>query len=457
MITLQKLSEILNGCLSQGDKGKLLAFSVNTDTRTVKENDLFFALKGENFDGNHYARQAAEKGAAVVITSEKQDNIPESCGQIVVKDTVIALQECARYYRNRFPDLHVIGITGSNGKTSTKDFLKAILAQKGPCSATQGNLNNHIGLPLSVLKLTNQDYTAVWEMGMNHPGELSPLCTIAQPQIGIITCIGTAHIEYMGSRQGIADEKAELARTLPATGTFIMPATDEFATYISKQTKASIILVGDETSPIRAENIQATSSGNKFTLIIDSMGQIEIDLPVPGHHMVKNALLAAAAAHTLNYSLEEIKLGLSSSQLTQGRLQKKQFGSITVLDDTYNANPDSMKAALLTLHQMERPVPTSKKIAILGNMGELGPFTEEGHKSVGQVMSGLDLDILVTVGDKAAFIAQGASSLPHLSIIIVDDNEAALTWLKDNIQNDDILLFKGSRSSRMETIISHLF
>lgn len=456
-LTIHELASILDGLLSQGDGAREISYNVSTDTRTLKEGDVFFALQGENFDGNQYAVKAASLGAAVVVTSQEQKDVSLSCAQIVVKDTLEALQSWAKSYRERFAHLRPVAITGSNGKTSTKDFLKSILNQRGHCCATKGNLNNHIGLPLSVLSLTEDDTTAVWEMGMNHPGELAPLCTIAQPRISIVTSVGVTHIEFMKSREGIADEKATVARCLPEEGYFLMPVCDDFFSYVSQQTKGHVIPVGGIDSPVRAENVVPTEYGYRFQLVIKGKGCCAVELPVPGQHMLTNALLAAGAASLLDYSLEEIAAGLQVSELTQGRLQKKQFGSVTVLDDTYNANPDSMVAALRALDQMEKRSASAKKIAVLGVMGELGSYSEEGHRSVGKACAQFDLDVLVAVGKDARWIAEEAEACSSVKVFTVDDRAQAHEVLSTLVGEQDILLFKGSRSARMELLISTLF
>lgn len=457
-LSFARMAEIVSGRVVAGDASLLWTGGLSTDTRTIGEGDLFIALRGESFDGNVYAAQAAREGASAVIVSDEGvvDEVSSSGALcILVEDTLEALQILAAHHRGLY-DVHPVVITGSNGKTTTKDFVKAIFEQREPCSATVGNLNNHIGLPLTVLGLKKEHKQAVWEIGMNHPGELEPLCMIAHPHIGIITCIGTAHVEFMGSREGIAEEKATLARALPESGYLILPAQDDFTPYIVGQTKAQVVLTGGETSKVRAQNIERTEDGSRFTLVVDGDGEIEVTIHVPGEHMVGNALLAAGAAHCAGFSLNEISSGLESCRPTKGRLTRKLLKGCIVLDDTYNANPDSMKAALKTLAEIE-PIEGGRRIAVLGNMGELGSYAVEGYRSVGALIGELTVDCLVTIGDGAVHIAHTARELGMSEVKSFATNTGAASWLRDRAKAGDVLLFKGSRSAHIEEVLNEVF
>lgn len=459
-LTLQQLANLFSGQILAGDRERVLTGPVNTDSRKEVPDSLFFALSGDKFDGNDFACQAAEKGASVVVVSRPVE-LPapssQSCAVILVKDTLAALQQLAAWWRNQLTGIQVVGITGSNGKTSTKDFTRSILSQRFRTVATKGNLNNHIGVPLSILSTEEDTQAAIWEMGMSHPGELAPLCAMTRPQIGIITFIGTAHMEFMKTRQAIAEEKSTLGLCLPENGTLIFPANDDFADYLSTRTRAKILKTGGEHSPVRAENIRPTAEGNAFTLVIEPLGKIDTHISIPGHHMISNALLAAAAGSVLGLSLEEISEGLKNGELTKGRLRQWTYSGRIILDDTYNANPDSMKAALDTLAAAPL-AERGRRIAVLGKMGELGDFSLSGHRSVGYHAVECGIDILLVVGEDARSIAEAArEKAARMQILFFTTKQEAVCWLSGHTNSGDILLFKGSRSAGMEDVMNSVF
>lgn len=442
------IAQVTGGKLVSGDGGVVASF-VSTDTRTISEGALFIALCGENFDGNEFVSQALAAGAAVVIAERWQGVGDTGAAVILVEDTLLALQRLARWYRMQL-DIPVVGITGSNGKTSTKDFAKAVLAEKFRVCATEGNLNNHIGLPLSVLSITADDTAAVLEMGMNHAGEIAPLCEIAQPRLGIITNIGTAHIEFLGSREGIAEEKGALARALPEDGVLFVPAGCDYYEYFNSRTLARVVPVGNGRGLVRAENLRQDEGRALFTLVIEHEAVAEVSLPVTGRHMVKNALLAAGCGWFLGMAPEAIARGLSSSKLTSGRLRRYDSHGITVFDDTYNANPESVAAAIETL--AETPVATgAKRVVVLGAMGELGCHAEEAHLRVGQLAAERGL-VVIAVGEGAEQIAEGAGGADHFV-----DRKAAATALAERVRVGDVVLFKASRDAAIERVMNHAF
>jgi UDP-N-acetylmuramoyl-tripeptide--D-alanyl-D-alanine ligase len=448
-ISVQQLAEILGASITAGRGDVLISSGVSTDTRTISQGSAFFALCGENFDGDAFAVQALEKGAAVAVVRKWVGESPANTAVVVVQDPLLALQRLASWWRNQL-EIPVVAITGSNGKTSTKDFTAAVLSKKFQVSATRGNLNNHIGVPLTILATTLEHRAAVWEMGMNHPGEIAPLGEMAQPQYGIITNIGSAHIEFFGTREGIAEEKGMLARVLPSDGTLILPANDEFHDYLRQQTRASCIDVGGDRSPVRAENLRLEIDGASFRLVIDGAGPAEVSLPVPGRHMVVNALLAAAVGWKLGLSSLEIADALSNATLTGGRLGRYDCRGITIIDDTYNANPESMAAAIETL--LDSPVVDgARRLIVLGRMGELGDHAANAHLYVGALAAQQNLTV-VAVGEGAEGIAEGAGHAPYFS----DSNEAA-KWLAREAKPGDVVLFKGSRSAKIECVMNAAF
>lgn len=437
-----------------GGGADVLVTSVSTDTRSLLEGCLFIALRGDHFDGHAFAPAAAKKGAACLMLDElPQAGADLGVPVVVVKDTLIGLQRLAMWYRRQL-DVRVIGITGSNGKTSTKDFTASVLTRKFKVNATRGNLNNHIGLPLSVLATEEIDQVCVWEMGMNHAGEIAPLCEIAAPDIGIITNIGTAHIEFLGTREGIAEEKGALARALPEQGTLIVPATCDFVDYLIQRTPAKVIVAGNGRGAVRAEELKMTETGSAFKLCIDGQDDVAVEIPVSGRHMVNNALLAAAAGYSLGMDSAEIAAGLNAAVLTSGRLRRYVSNGITVIDDTYNANPDSVAAAIETLSEL--PVNNgARRVVVLGMMAELGVHADAEHLRIGRLAAGKNLQV-VTVGAGVDKIHQGASELVETAKQFGDADSAA-AWLKDFCREGDNVLFKGSRMAGMENVMHRAF
>ena len=448
-ISALQLADVLGATLAAGRGDVMVTGGVSTDTRKLPLGSLFVALRGENFDGDRFAAQALASGAVVALVEKWDGELPADTAVIVVPNTLHALQRLACWWRKQL-DLPVVGITGSNGKTSTKDFTAAVLAQRFHVSATRGNLNNHIGVPLTVLATTQEHTAAVWEMGMNHSGEIAPLCEIARPKYGVITNIGTAHIEFMGSREAIAEEKGMLARALPADGTLFLPATCDFRDYLRQRTRSAMIAVGNGRGLVRAENLRFGVEGTGFTLVIEGLEAEEVSLPVPGRHMVTNALLAAAVGWKLGISPAEIATGLSSASLSGGRLDRYQYQGTTVIDDTYNANPESMAAAIETL--ADTPVANgAQRIIVLGRMGELGSHAAAAHLRTGALAAERNLTVLA-VGEGSEGIAQGAKGAPYFL-----DLEQAARWLTREVKPGDVVLFKGSRSATVERVMHAAF
>jgi len=367
--------------------------------------------------------------------------LPEGCDAlsvpvVLVENTLYGLQRLACWYREAL-DLQVVGITGSNGKTSVKDFTKSVLSQKFKVNATKGNLNNHIGLPLSMLETEVDDEVCILEMGMNHAGEIAPLCAIAQPDIGIITNVGTAHIEFLGSRDAIAEEKSTLGRSLSPEGTLIVTAECDYANYLIEHTQAHVIVAGNGRGSVRAECLKMTDSGSLFNLCIDGEEPVAVEISVSGRHMVSNALLAASAGHSLGMSAESIAKGLAETVLTSGRLQRYVSGGVHVIDDTYNANPDSVVAAIDTLVELS-VAEAGRRVVVLGMMGELGVHAEKEHLRIGRLAAERGLQV-VSVGEGAVKINEGAREVSESSV-----------WFAERA-------FKGSRSAGMELVMQQAF
>jgi UDP-N-acetylmuramoyl-tripeptide--D-alanyl-D-alanine ligase len=447
-IAISTIADLARAKLESGD-GNISVSKVSTDSRTIKPSELFVALRGENFDGHKFVEEVAQKGAAgAIVDLSWKGKVPDRFAVLRAEDTLRAYQDLAANYRKSLP-LKVIAITGSNGKTSTKDFAASVLENKFRVTKTEANFNNHVGLPRTILEATLNDEIAVWEIGMNHPGEIASLAKIAAPDAGIITNIGIAHVEFMGSREAIAKEKGALAQVLGPENTLILNADDSFSQKIAARTRAKLVFAGTSGGTVRATEIRQSAEGSEFT-ILEGAHRCRAQLPVPGLHMVQNAMLAVAAGRLFGLSLEECAAGLVSAPLTKARLQIKQIRGVQFIDDSYNANPDSMKAALRTLVELDAD---GRRIAVLGEMRELGDETESGHREVGECAAELGVDQLITIGETGALIAQAAEKSGLEKSTAVRSTSEAAEMLADIAAPGDLVLIKGSRSARTERVL----
>src|SRR3984893_13992063 len=447
-LSILQIAELSGAKLEAGD-GNVLVSKVSTDSRTVKPGELFVPLRGENFDGHEFVPAAAKAGAAgAIVDLVWKGKVPKNFALLRAKDTLIAYQNLAANYRKSLP-LKVLAITGSNGKTSTKDFVAAVLGHRYRVTKTEGNFNNHVGLPRTILEATSQDEVGVWEIGMNHPGEIAALAKIAAPDAAIITNIGVAHIEFMGSREAIAAEKGALAEAIGPDGRVIENADDPFTAKIAERTHARVILAGTTSGAICVGEITQSANGSEFT-ILEGAHRCRAKLPVPGLHMVQNALLAVAAGRAFGLSLEECAAGLVTAPLTKARLQIKEIQGVQFIDDSYNANPDSMKAALQTLVELDAD---GKRIAVLGEMGELGAESEQGHREVGETAATLGVDHLIAIGEMGEMIAQAARKAGLEKTVGVRSTTEAAELLGEIAEPGDLVLIKGSRLARTERVM----
>lgn len=450
--SLADLANWCGGALIQGAPDEMVK-SLSTDSRKVEQGGVFLALKGDRFDAHDFLEQVAASGASAMVVSSLTAATETFGGGIIhVRDTLRALQWIALHHRRASSELRVVGITGSNGKTTTKDFLGSVLSEAGPVNKTSGNLNNHIGVPLTALSGCSADRYGVWEMGMNHAGEIEILAEIAGPDAAVITNIGTAHIEHLGSKDAIALEKSELAAAIGPDGYCVMPSEDAYFEFVSGRTRAEMLGVGFESGVVRAEKAIVTEGGKaQFELVSDFGPAASVLLPVRGRHMVLNSLLAAAVGMKEGLSPAEVAEALSGTEVTGGRLQEKMIHGISILDDSYNANPDSMKAALETLRDA---AVEGRRVAVFGFMGELGEFAETEHRRLGERVIENGVDVLVTVSERAALINEGADGLGenhHFST-----HGEASAFLKELLTPGDLVLVKGSRAAAMEKVIEGL-
>ena len=366
-----------------------------------------------------------------------------------MENSLRALHRLAGAWRDRLA-IRVACITGSSGKTSTKEFTAAVLSVRYRVVRTEGNLNNHIGLPLSILSASAADDAAVWEIGMNHPGEIAPLAALARPDLAIITNIGVAHIEHMDSREAIAQEKGLLVEAVGRDGSVILPAEDDFTSALAARSRARVIKAGLTGGAVTASDVTMDTEGCHFTLKAGGES-VPAWLPAPGLHMVKNALLAVAAGLEFGLSLEECAEGLASARLSGGRLVRRSIRGIILLDDTYNANPDSMEAALLTLGALATG---GNRIAVLGRMGELGSHAEAGYRRVG-LAAAKTVNTLITVGPETGPLLETARQAGLKQVHETSDTTEAGSLLRELTREGDIVLVKGSRGARMERVIQH--
>ena len=426
---------------------------VNTDSRQVQAGDLFIALSGERFDGHDFINEVAQKNVAAVVVerSRKLDALPE-CAVIRVANTRRAYGQIAARYREDF-SLPVIAVGGSNGKTSTKELIAAVLRQKFVTLWSEASFNNDVGVPATLLRLEKSHQAAVFEVGTNHPGELAPLLELIQPQLGVITNIGREHLEFFGDLAGVAAEEGMLAELLPPTGKLFLNGDNEWTERIARRTKATVVRVGlGEGNDWRARDARLENQGMEFVVDAphaDWGGGYRINLL--GRHQVVNALFALAVGAELGLNRAEMERGLMECQPAKMRLQIWEWSGVRVLDDAYNANADSMVAALRVLQELPCK---GRRVAVLGDMGELGVHSESAHAEVGRRAAELGVSQLITVGKMAGVMAQAAREAGLNRVIELV--EAAVPALKSFLKPGDTVLLKASRASRLERITQAL-
>ena len=448
-IALNQIAEWM-GAAPSSPGGAATVTGVSTDTRTIGPGALYVALRGPLFDGHVFVSEAARRGAVAAVVDTACE-APEGFPLIRTENTLAALQALAGAYRKTLP-VRIVGVTGSNGKTTAKDFTAAVLGTRFSTLKTEGNLNNHIGVPQMLLRLDASHQAGVIEMGMNHAGEIAPLAEMAAPEAAIITNIGIAHIENLGSREAIAAEKAALAEAVPDWGSVILDADDDYTPFIAERIKASLKTIGLEKGDLRASGIAFDENGSRFE--VESAGErLPASLPVPGAHMVRNALFALAAGTVFGVPLAEGIAALAAVELTKGRLQSRLVRGIHFLDDSYNANPDSMIAALKTLAAL--PV-AGRRVAVLGHMAELGQESDRGHRAVGEAVVREGIDVLVSVGPKASLIASAATGHGAPEVFQMQTTREAGGLLRELLKPGDLVLIKGSRSARMEQVLQEV-
>jgi len=445
------LSEFARAC---GGKlqGPDAAFSdVVSDSRTLQPRQLFIALRGPNFDGNEYVEAARAAGAAGAVVERAQ---PVPLPQIVVSDAQQALTRAARAWRAAFKGA-LVGVAGSNGKTTAKEMTAAILAEAGPCLATRGNLNNHIGVPLTLLRLTAAERFAVVEMGANHPGEVAALVEIAQPAVGMITNAGAEHLEGFKTLEGVARAEGEMVAGLAPAATAVINADDAFAALWRSLTAARVVTFGlRERADFSASEVESSIGAQGFRTrfrLSAPQGSTAIELSLGGAHNVANALAAAAAAASAGATLAQIATGLAGVRAVPGRLQFKQTrGGGWLIDDSYNANPSSMRAAIEVLAAVG-----GRRWLALGDMGELGDSATQAHTQIGEFARAAGIERLYATGElmrrAVASFGAGAQWCADAAALT-----AALQQALGAAGPEVRLLVKGSRSNRLERVVGAL-
>ena len=460
ILTIEEVLKATGGKLLQG-RGNLLFQGVSTDSRTVAEGELFVALKGPRFDGHHYAVEALAKKAGGVLIEEDQVgdirwNGYRSRAVIAVKDTLSALGDMARDWRRKY-GTPVVALTGSNGKTTTKEMIAACLGTTFPILKTEGNLNNLIGVPLTLLTLTEKERVVILEMGMNVPGEIRRLAEMAEPDVGLITNIQKVHLEGMGSLERLKEEKGELFRKMRRDGTILVNQDDPRVIDLARDYPGQKITFGIEhPAEVMAKEIRLRGAeGTSFTLILEEEA-MEIRLRLLGRQFVPNALCAMAIACLFGVEVKQAKEAIESLQPFPMRMEVVSLkGGKTLINDAYNANPYSMELALETLAEVKGK---GRAIAVLGDMLELGSFTKEAHEQLGEKVSELSIDFLLALGEEAPIVVESAirHGFPMERAKVMESYSEAVFQLRQMIQSGDWILVKGSRRMGMERIVEGL-
>ena len=446
--SLEFVSRACGGELISGS-GETQVPRVNTDSRQARPGDLFVAIKGEKFDGHDFIGDVAQKGATAVMVDRAQAR-PMNAGVIAVEDTRKALGQLGARYRRDF-QLPVIAVGGSNGKTTTKELIASVLRQKFSTVWSEASFNNDIGVPLTLLNIESSHRAAVLEVGTNHPGELPALVRLIQPTMGVITSIGREHLEYFGNVDGVAEEEGWLAELLPNSGMLFLNGDSEWSDAIGGRSQGRTVRVGTGArNDWRVEFLKMDETGVSFTV---RSPQSEFDgeyrVGLPGRHQTTNATFALAVAAELGVSAAEARAGLAAAKAPKMRMQFFEAAGVRVLDDAYNANADSMLAALQTLADLPC---AGRRVAVLGDMAELGEHAEGSHEEIGRRAAELRIDQLVAVGTFADRTADAAARGGLRAVTRFSDVAAAAAAVPALVRRGDLVLLKASRATGLERV-----
>ncbi len=445
-LSIKEIAEAVNGSL-EGKDGEV--FSVSTDTRKIEKNSLFIAVKGENFDAHDFAEDAAKQGAVCVMAERK---VECSCSVIYVKSTRIAQLLLAGYYRRKF-NIPVVGVTGSVGKTTTKEMISTVLNQKYNTLKTEGNFNNDIGLPRMIFRLDGSYSAAVLEMGMSHSGEITYLTKAAQPTAGVISNIGISHIENLGSQENILKAKLEILNGMKADAPLVLNGDDKFLQTVKSETRKIYFYgINNKNCDFYADNIVADGEFTRFD-IVRNRKKYPVNLHAIGIHNVYNALAAFAVGEICGVEEEKRCFALENYVACGMRQKVVRANGIVFIEDCYNASPDSQKASLNALVSFK----TKRHIAVLGDMLELGDYSEKAHRDVGEYAAQKGIDLLLLFGNQAKFMLEGAKSKGFENVIHFEDKNMLGQYLLENLKDGDAVSFKASRGMKFEEIIKYIY
>ena len=450
--SIQELVRATEGALVSGDLGVPVA-GVSIDSRTLQVGEAFFAIVGHRLDGHVFLADAAARGAACVVVHTLPDEPPANVPLVLVEDTTRSLGRLAAWHRSRF-GVPVVAITGSIGKTTVKELTAAVLATRWDVLKPASSFNNQWGLPLTLLRLGAEHGAAVVEIGTNQAGEIATLSAIARPTIGVVTMVAAVHTEFLGSIEGVQEEKAALVRALSPSGIAVLNADDPRVASMAREAKSRVVTFGRAAgATVRiADEARDTDAGFAFTL--EAAGRRQpVSVAFAGRHNVSNALAAAAVGVALELPLEDIARGLAAARPVGGRGVWKRAGEVTILDDTYNASPASVRAALDTLAARRAG---RRTVVVLGDMLELGTLTDAAHREVGRLVAGLPADEFVGLGRAAALAVEAARAAGMADAHHMATFEAAVAHLLKRLTPGDVVLVKGSRGMRMERVVDAL-
>jgi len=446
-MTIEDVLKATGGTLLSGDVHQTFN-DVISDSRKVTAGVLFVPLVGEKFDGHEFIKAAFDLGASAVLTQRDTELLVDKT-IVKVEDTLKAFGDIAKYYKQKY-NVPTVSVTGSVGKTTTKDMLASVLSQKYNTLKTMGNFNNEIGLPITIFGLEKEHEAAVLEMGMNHFGEIEHLADIGRPDVAVITNIGQSHIENLGSREGIFKAKMEMTKLFTKDNTLIVNGDDDYLSKTKGMGEYKVVYYGitNPENDVYAKDIENNGlNGIKFTAVVDG-GEYPIEVNVPGKHNVYNALAAICVGREFDVPMDKIAEGIRSFELTKMRLAVEEYNGITIINDCYNASPDSIKAALGVLADTDK----NRKVAILGDVLEMGDFAKDAHYNLGKAVKENGVDLLITAGENMKYLAQGAKDNGVENIVSFDKTLEVCNYVKAEIKSGDAVLIKASRGMHFEEV-----
>ena len=447
ILTIGDILEATGGELLSGDIDKVIT-GITTDSRNTDAGTLFVPIIGEKFDGHEFIQAAFDQGAQAAITQKETELL---VGKTIIKvnDTFKALGDIARFYKERY-NLPTVAVTGIVGKTTTKDMLYSALSGRYNTLKTEHSFNNEIGLPLTVFRLEKEHEAIVLEMGMNHFGEIERLASIGRPDVAVITNIGQAHIEHLGSREGIFKAKMEIAKLFTEKNTLIVNGDDDFLGKVKGTVPCKVLYYGinNPQNDVYAKDIHDSGlNGIDFKAVVDG-DEYKIKVNVPGEHNVYNALAAICVGREFNVPMEKIIKGIEDFELTEMRMAVEEYEGITIINDCFNASPDSIRAAVKVLGKIK----DKRKIAILGDMLEMGDYAENAHYELGKALCENGIDMLITAGENMKHLARGAKDMGLSNIVTFDKTLEVCEFVKKEIKSGDAVLIKASHGMHFEQV-----